>query len=533
MALVVFAATLVLGSLNQLQPLNIQPGIPARALMACVPLAAASVAARAVLRPWPAILAVLLLTPVWDAGQVSWIAPQVQLVRTAELSLQTPPIQVILQTAFVLALAIGCLLRDREVRLPPAEPLPARSRRLPLPASHHVGWAAVVGVLALAAVSTLRSPNYDESLTVLVHGILEPVAMGALVLALAGTRRRLALILVALGVSVVIGGAIDMIQSIPTIGSLHSLQSDRLLFSRLTYFNVGLFGEMVAMAAPLLLGAIAARRYLRLNRGVVGALAIALAIGGASLFLTFSKSAYLATAGGIIVFLMLNSGAWRRRASIIAGSIMLSAVVVPWPTLVLSVAPPVDAAYRAALTRVEGASRLDSWNPATLSGTGSLLERLYATTAALKMAADHPLLGVGLDQFGPQYAAVYQQPQSHFAADSAHTFWPEVAAELGIPALILVVVIFAAAMLALWRLYRAPPDGLTRILAVTLLASLAAWLIVATAFAGDMYRPWRNMSSDFVMMAVLVAAAFALSRSVHPWPVRRRKAVAAKAEETA
>jgi hypothetical protein len=47
---------------------------------------------------------------------------------------------------------------------------------------------------------------------------------------------------------------------------------------------------------------------------------------------------------------------------------------------------------------------------------------------------------------------------------------------------------------------------------LTLLASLVAWLLVATAFAGDMYRPWRNMSSDFVMMAVLTAAAFALSR---------------------
>ena len=74
------------------------------------------------------------------------------------------------------------------------------------------------------------------------------------------------------------------------------------------------------------------------------------------------------------------------------------------------------------------------------------------------------------------------------------------------------VLIFALALMALWRVYRAPPDQMTRLLAVTLLASLVAWIVVATAFAGDMYRPWRNMSSDFVMMAVLVAAAFALSR---------------------
>jgi hypothetical protein len=73
--------------------------------------------------------------------------------------------------------------------------------------------------------------------------------------------------------------------------------------------------------------------------------------------------------------------------------------------------------------------------------------------------------------------------------------------------------IFFSALLALWRLYMSPPDAVTRLLAITLLGSLAAWLAVATAFAGDMYRPWRNMSSDFVMMALLTAAAFALVRA--------------------
>jgi O-antigen ligase len=142
------------------------------------------------------------------------------------------------------------------------------------------------------------------------------------------------------------------------------------------------------------------------------------------------------------------------------------------------------------------------------------VERLLATEAAVHMAADHPILGIGLDQFKTEYVGGYKTSQAHLSLDSAHTFWPEVAAELGIPALGLVVLIFAAAMLVLWRIYRAPPDQATRLLALTLLASLVAWLLVATAFAGDMYRPWRNMSSDFVMMAVLVAAAFALSRGV-------------------
>jgi O-antigen ligase len=178
------------------------------------------------------------------------------------------------------------------------------------------------------------------------------------------------------------------------------------------------------------------------------------------------------------------------------------------------------------MVKMVGASRFYSWNPSMLSGRGSLVERVYATEAAVKMATDHPLLGIGLDQFKTEYVGGYQSPQSHFPADSAHTFWPEVAAELGIPALLLVVLIFASALLALWRVYRAPPDEPTRLLALTLLASLVAWLLVATAFAGDMYRPWRNMSSDFVMMAVLTAAAFALSRAM----VAGRRLVVVRAE---
>jgi FtsH-binding integral membrane protein len=73
-----------------------------------------------------------------------------------------------------------------------------------------------------------------------------------------------------------------------------------------------------------------------------------------------------------------------------------------------------------------------------------------------------------------------------------------------------VVFVFAAAVLSLWRLYRSPPDEVTRVLAATLLAALVAWLVVATMFDVDLYRDWRNMSSDVVMMAVITAAAFAL-----------------------
>ena len=176
-------------------------------------------------------------------------------------------------------------------------------------------------------------------------------------------------------------------------------------------------------------------------------------------------------------------------------------------------APPLERAYRNVMIELVGESRYDSWDPETLSGRGSLLERWYATRAAAQMAVDHPLLGIGLNQFKAEYAGHYKPAEAHLTLDSAHTFWPEIGAELGLPALIFVVLIFAAALLALWRVYRAPPDELARLLAATFLASLGGWLVVATTFDIDLYRDWRNMSSDVVMMAVLVAGAFALYRS--------------------
>jgi O-antigen ligase len=212
--------------------------------------------------------------------------------------------------------------------------------------------------------------------------------------------------------------------------------------------------------------------------------------------------------------------------SIVLAAGFISAVLIPWPAFVLQVAPPLQNAYRTVVVSLVGQTSYDSWNPSTLAGKGSVVERFYATRAAVEMAVDHPLLGIGLDQFLTQYLGHYKPPQATQDLDSAHTMWPEVAAELGFPALAMVLLIYAAALLAAWRVYRAPPDEFMRLLATALLAAQAAWLAVATAYAGDMYRDWRNMASDYVMMMVLMAASFAL------YLVARREAAGVAAGAT-
>ena len=507
------AAALVITALNEHAPYDVKAVLATQVVAGLVPLIAAALAGGSVMRPRAGLLATLLLIPVLDVAQLSWTIG---------------PVQVIDQTLCVVALGAGLALRDPLPRFDASaendsDPRPTPgivgrrgflSRARLRPSLEMVALAALVAMLLLATLSTAISPDVELSATVLLHGILEPVFLAATFLLLRPNRRYLLLVMVALGVSVALGGLLNMVQSIPSMKTLGGLQADRLLFSRTTYFNVGLFGEVLAMTMPLLLALLLGHRngYFRLPRVVMIVLVASIPIDLASLFLTFSKSGYLATFGGCLVLLLFYARTWRRRASIAAAVVVLSAVVVPWPALFLQVAPPLSQAYRRAVVPLIGQSRFDSWNPATPSGEGSLVERFYATRAGLEMAVDHPLLGISLDQFAAQYADHYRPAAAKSSLDWAHSMLPEVAAELGFPALVLDVLIYAAGLLAAWRVYRSPRDPLARLLACSLLAAMVAWQVVGLAFAGDMYRPWRNMASDYVTMMVLVAVAFALYR---------------------
>jgi O-antigen ligase len=495
---------------NMHTPAGVTETEAVRTIVSAVPLMAAALAALAIFRPWPAFLAILLLTPVWDAGQVSW---------------NVGDFQVILQTVFVIALGVGCLVsRDRaraaeRAELDPdwwvagdAEP-PDRLRRLAAQVTiGRFAGVAVAAFLALAAASTYYSPGLVQSRGVLVHGLVEPIAMGAILIALRPNRTDLALVATALGGSAAMGAVLNVVQTVPGATSLAMLQANRFSFSLLTYGNVGLFGEVLAMAVPLIVGVILARRSLRLGASTLIVLALALAVCSLGLFLTFSKSAWLATSIATTLLVLLAVQGWRSRAAIAVTAALVSSFVLPWPAMVLQYAPPLDSAYRTAMVRVVGASRFDSWNPSTISGQGSVMFRVRAAEAGLHMATDHPVLGVGLNQYRRNYLSGYAIPPTDRRIDHAHSLWPELAAELGFPAMVLAALIYAAALLALWRVYRDPPDSATRLMAAAFMAAIMAWIIVATAFGSDIYRPVRDMSSEVVMMGVVTAAAFALAR---------------------
>ena len=128
---------------------------------------------------------------------------------------------------------------------------------------------------------------------------------------------------------------------------------------------------------------------------------------------------------------MLLVASWRRRLAVLVVGVAMSTLFIPWPAFFLQVAPSVNQGYRTMMVALVGESRFIR-NPATLAGHGSLAERFYAIDGAVRMALANPILGVGLDEFGVNYAnPAYRPPQALDTLDHAHSFFPEIAAELG------------------------------------------------------------------------------------------------------
>jgi O-antigen ligase len=506
-ALAILAVVFELTGRNE-HPLTImRPGFVPTFVSIAVPIAAAFVAAYALFRPWQALVIVLALSPFWNAAYVWW---------------QVGPVQVILQTVFVGALALGTAINqpDRGSYLWSASDLRAVGRPKGFEA-FRLAEVAVAGFIGIAVLSTLASSNVTLSATVLLHGILEPISLAAILVLLRPSRRDLMMILVALGIAAGLAAAQNIAQAVPAFNSLASLQAHRLQFAFASFYNVGIFAAIVAMIMPLLVAALAARRAMSLPQWATGLLIASLAVGLVGLFFSLSKSAWLATGGGTVLLLFLVVQSWRRRLALALAAAAVSSMFIPWPAFFLQVAPTVNSGYRAVMVTLVGESRFDSWNPATLAGHGSMVERFYAVDGGVRMALANPVLGVGLDQFGPNYfKPAYRPAQALDTLDHAHSLFPEIAAELGIAAAALLLVIFAATLWSILRVYRASRDQLTRILSAGLIASIVAWLVVGTIYGCDIYRPDRALSSDVVISSVVLGAAIALVRLVRderPW----------------
>ncbi|MDZ4763310.1 MAG: O-antigen ligase family protein [Chloroflexota bacterium] len=295
---------------------------------------------------------------------------------------------------------------------------------------------------------------FTRGLMMLGRPILGIVLTSALVesVRLRGDMRRSTWALIALG----------MLVAILSVGaSAWSEKSDQLRFlidplPRLPNwdmirggFNVNEIGGVLATLVPLMAGIALSAAHPTQRR----AAAVVFWIG---LFGAMMGQSRLAI-GGIIAALFVVSvlliPAGRRRALAIAGVALLTIIEL----IILS--------------------EILATGQATISDRdeGSWRARLYIWESALDMTVDYPLTGVGLNMFRDgrvraRYPVVGYETQ---VLPHAHNEWLQLAADMGIPGVLMFTGWYGVLTLLLWRLWRrgdAPTRGIAAACAAGLLA---------------------------------------------------------------
>jgi hypothetical protein len=461
--------------------------VPAAAAWAIMAIGVA-IAVLAAFRPWPALLAWIVCMPFFTAARIGPVVGWVQLTST---------------TVILATLACSIVLGFRRTRPnTPAVPL---------------ALAAVIAALAVLATAT--SPDLSTSVSITLHGVLEPVIMGILIVFIRPTLRQLVALAGAMAASVVIAGVVNLVRIVLVIHHLGDFQSLRNEFGRITFYNVGLFGAMLTTVLPLMAIVIVRPELIsgflgKARSGATGTLgrtapvhssdrtATLLRLAGALIFalllleiaLTFSKSAWIAGATVGLGMALALPGTWRRRGFGVAG---IGAVAIFFVLV-------------SAVTNAPTSGRNNSFDPNSPEGEASITARFQATKAAVHMAIDHPILGVGPGLFGYQYAGHYRSADVKDLLQSAHDMIPNVAAEYGIPLALIFSLTVVAALISVLRTWLSGA-GLARLLALTFGLSLVAFMTVATLFGTDLYRTYRYMNTDVVFLGLLLGAIVVLA----------------------
>ena len=449
-------------------------------------LAAVSVGV-GVVRPWMGLLLWLAFMPIINAARVEvWIGP----------------IQLIPTTLVIVALATGTLLHAGSAGL-------ACGRRQRTDGRGSC-WDSA---RRWHAVATLVAPGGDAA-NITLHGVLEPMAVFGIVLALRPDGRQALYALLALGVGVAVAALINLTWLALLLDPSDQYEQ-RMLLARLTYFNVGIFGTMLVMAIPAAAIAYFLRHSLPWPRQAAWLASAALGLMLVALYFTYTKSAWLSAALVASLMILAFVHRWRHRVPLLLAVAALLAVVVPYPLVALRVvAPDLATGYESFLVALQGEGRVESWDPDTYYGSGSLSIRLEALGAAAEMTAESPLLGVGPGGFQREFPRI-RPDASVPRLQSAHNLLPNLAAEYGLPLAMLVGIGLLSAIAAALRTRRAGAAEL-RVMGTTLAISLIGFGSMATLFGVDLYRPYRTMNADVVTAALLAGLAFSMARAAGP-----------------
>jgi hypothetical protein len=256
-----------------------------------------------------------------------------------------------------------------------------------------------------------------------------------------------------------------------------------------TFSDPNVFGFYIATVLLVLTGMVCAIVLLEkpIRWKAAASYGLLLFCAAVALIGTYSRSAWLLVAVGLIVFaVILGPAFWTRRRAMAAGAAAL---------VVLGIAAPFI------LSRVSSSEAGNAISTHVHEHTMSI---------ALKLVGRHPLIGVGLGDYG------------HYAGEpplvsSAHSTFLTVAAELGIPGVALLVAAIAATAIAAVR-SAAREQWATR----AQIAGFAA-AYVALAIANIFYEAWMD---DFQWVLFGMLLALTTQRSLLHLPPRLRKRAA-------
>jgi O-antigen ligase len=213
------------------------------------------------------------------------------------------------------------------------------------------------------------------------------------------------------------------------------------------------------------------------------------------LLLTILAVIFGASRGG---FLGLTVAAlcfvWRTKRRV-RNLVLMSALVLP-----LSLALPISPLHR-------------FLNPS--EDYGSTQAHLEAWKAGLRMIEAHPIVGIGLGNFKPLMPS-YRGPGFHIDVDSmAHNMFLEVAAELGLPALLIFLGMFWCTYRTLGKLRRSSSQHpLIRETAAALQAGLVGFAVAGSFVSAEYEKTsWMGFALMFCLMPL--AKSQKLVKQVH------------------
>lgn len=132
------------------------------------------------------------------------------------------------------------------------------------------------------------------------------------------------------------------------------------------------------------------------------------------------------------------------------------------------------------------------------------MNRIAVWSDTLRLIADHPLLGVGMDNFSRRFSEYVTQPEAAWGPVTPHNLWLTVAAEMGLVALAAFAWLMARTAQAAWRLWVAG-----NVIHVGLAAALAG-VLVREMFDHTVYSV--HIGSVFWLLIAWLLAAEGQSR---------------------